>query len=223
VLWLCSAAECFDVAVEMGAVTPGSTLNPPLHGCRMIEAVVRGGVVEGPCRPSVRCGRRMRESMRLGRATELVSGSQWVKRRFLWLTCCIATPDIEMAQRKLMQQVWSQAEREAFTQQDGGDWALSNGSKDRVEQARRAQVENIAHGERVLAEWARSDRARPEREYRPIPQANFGGLQFNFGGLQNAVAGVEEEMEVDDATAAMQQTEIGAKKPWEKELADRTK
>jgi hypothetical protein len=128
-----------------------------------------------------------------------------------------------MAQKKLMQQVWSQAEREALTHEDGGDWALSNASRDRVERARRAHVENTAHGERVLAAFAQNDQGRPEREYRPIPQANFGGLQFNFGGLQSAVAVVEEEMEVEDTTAAMQQTEIGARKPWEEELADRTK
>jgi hypothetical protein len=130
-----------------------------------------------------------------------------------------------MAQKRLIQQVRSQAEREVFTREDGGDWALSNGSKDRVERAHRALVGNIAHGERVLAEFARSDQARPEREgYRPLPRFNPGGLsQTNFGGLEDAVAEVEEEIEVDDATAAMQQSEIGPRKPWKEELVDRTK
>jgi hypothetical protein len=50
-----------------------------------------------------------------------------------------------------------------------------------MKQARRAATleEQIAHGERVLAPFARHDPERPQREgNRPLPQFNFGGLKL---------------------------------------------
>lgn len=105
-----------------------------------------------------------------------------------------------MGQKRLKQIVWTEDERKAFTLAEGGDWALSNKARKRMERERReAMVEaRIAEEERRLA----------------ITQ---------FKGMRDAVGEVEEEIELEDTTAAMEQVVIGPKKPWNEQLVERTK
>jgi len=97
--------------------------------------------------------------------------------------------------RKLRTIVWSQRERDEMML-ESGEIPSGRKAKMKLERTRR-EIESEQEEQRLAAEQWKS--------------------------MNDAVGEVEGEIEMEDTTAAMDETAISQKLPWQGELADRTK
>lgn len=97
--------------------------------------------------------------------------------------------------KRLREMVWTQAERIAMM--------MASGEKAPSRKMQK-KLNNARHEARMAEEERRLEAAQRK-------------------AINDAVEEVEEEIEVDDAAAAMGGVAIGQKQPWEQHLADRTK
>jgi hypothetical protein len=108
---------------------------------------------------------------------------------------CIEAMEITQGDRRLRQIVWTKDER-VNKMIDNGEEAPSHKLAKRMEQ--------------LLAE-----RKSAEEERKPAEQ--------QWKAMNDAVGKIEEEIEVEDTTTAMDKVAIGQKMPWEEDLVDRTR
>lgn len=111
--------------------------------------------------------------------------------------------------KQLRQIVWTQDERIKMLVASG-EPADSPKMQRKVDRARL---------EAMLLQEAR-ERARQEREMEREEQER---AQADWKPMKDAVGGVGDEIEVEDATTGMDFMEIGQKPAWEQKVADRTK
>lgn len=135
-----------------------------------------------------------------------------------WRSCCayplsianfLRLPDqkgISWGEQRLQEQVWTQRERREKWVALGHDISDFPFGEHRRQRRRETYKANRAARRRA--------HKASENE-----QTTFG----EWEGTKDAIGDVEEEIEFEDTMAAFRQTHVGVPKPWEEDVADRTK
>lgn len=116
--------------------------------------------------------------------------------------------------KKLRQIVWTEDERVAMIAASGEEVHLSRRMQRKVDEAR-LQLRLAEEERQAQIELARQEAELAEKEREEA--------QAQWKPFQQAVAGLNEEIEFEDAAAGIDGMEIGEKQAWEQKLVDRTK
>lgn len=122
------------------------------------------------------------------------------------LTSSTEPDEVMKGQERLRQIVWSQNER----------IAMLVASEEAAPSAKMRRKVQRARQEAARAERQRKLEAQMAEEERKLEAQRWKGMN-------DAMDDVEEEIEVEDTTAAMGGIVIGQKMPWKEDLVDRTR